>query len=42
VLPTWGQFLFASFEKSIAQTGGELLSHNGVVSIKWKWAIKLR
>lgn len=34
VLPTWGQFLFASYEKSIAEAGGELISHNGVISIK--------
>jgi len=34
VLPTWGQSIFASYEKSIAEAGGELISHNGVISIK--------
>ncbi|WP_300669553.1 hypothetical protein [Desulfoluna sp.] len=33
VLPTWGQSLFGSFEKSIDKAGGELLSHNGVLSL---------
>lgn len=32
VRPTWGQSLFASYEKSVAAAGGELLSHNQILS----------
>ncbi|VFQ45990.1 PD40 domain-containing protein [Desulfoluna butyratoxydans] len=33
VLPTWGQRFYGTYEESIDKAGGELLSHNGVVSV---------